>query len=328
MISKQNVIYNEIDKEDYYIYIDQKTSKGIFTPYYKGSCNSFLYDFKLDICRTFHKNARSYSIIDLSLDGTKIMTISVTSNDSQNNVFKIIEIGTNKILLEIDNLYVYEANFTANPRYIIMRARDINIMKVFIYDIEAKKVVHTLKENIFIRSGCFDEKRIVFTYPSITENKVINHINFNTLTETKEFIGYSDIKISKIFHANADELLLLDNETSISLYSNGTKIIWKIQFLSFLNHYSGGFFYLKEDNKIYLDTPAIIQEKLSNSQIDAMVLYRIDSYSGNIESIQLPAKIKYKKFTHMFDYRLIDTTGNIFDIKDRTAYSFPLKIHR
>ena len=92
-----------------------------------------MYDFKLDICRTFHKNARSYSIIDLSLDGTKIMTISVTSNDSQNNVFKIIEIGTNKILLEIDNLYVYEANFTANPRYIIMRARDVNIMKVFIY---------------------------------------------------------------------------------------------------------------------------------------------------------------------------------------------------
>ena len=31
MISKQNVIYNEIDKEDYYIYIDQKTSKGIFS---------------------------------------------------------------------------------------------------------------------------------------------------------------------------------------------------------------------------------------------------------------------------------------------------------
>ena len=40
MISKQNVIYNSIDKDDYFIYIDQKTNKGIFTPYYKGSGNS------------------------------------------------------------------------------------------------------------------------------------------------------------------------------------------------------------------------------------------------------------------------------------------------
>ena len=35
-----------VEKDDYYIYIDQKTNKGIFRPYYKGSCNSFLYDFK------------------------------------------------------------------------------------------------------------------------------------------------------------------------------------------------------------------------------------------------------------------------------------------
>ncbi len=327
MISKQNVIYNEIEKDDYYIYIDQNTNKGIFTPYYKGSCNSFLYDFKLDICRTFHKNARSYSIIDLSLDGTKIMTISVTSNDSQNNVFKIIEIGTNKVLLEINNLYVYEAHFTGNPRYIFMRARDVNIMKVFIYDIQTNKIMYTLKENIYIMSGCFDEKREIFTYPSIIENRVINRLNFNTLTETKELIGYSEIKVSKIFNVDGKDLLLLDNDESISLYSN-KKIIWKIQFLSFLNHYSGGFFYLKDDNKVYLDTPAIIQEKMSNNQIDSMILYRIDAYSGNIESIQLPAKIKYKKFTRMFDYKFIDTAGNIFDVRDRTAYSFPINAHK
>ncbi|KLI59253.1 hypothetical protein [Brachyspira hyodysenteriae] len=327
MISKQNVLYNEIEKDDYYIYINQKTNKGIFTPYYKGSCNSFLYDFKLDICRTFHKNARSYSIVDMSLDGTKIMTISVTSNDSQNNVFKIIEIGTNKVLLEINDLYVYEAFFTGNPRYIFIRAREVNIMKVFVYDVQTRKTMHTLKENIHIGSGSFNEQRIIFTYPSISENKVINYLNFNTLTETKESIGYSDIRVSKIFNASNKELLLVDNNESVSLYS-GKKIFWKIQFLSFLNHYIGGFFYLKEDNKVYLDTPAIIQEKMSNNQIDAMVLYRIDAYSGNIETIQLPSKIKYKRFTHMFDYKLIDAAGNIFDLKDRTAYSFPLNTHR
>ncbi|TVL59592.1 hypothetical protein A9X86_11080 [Brachyspira hyodysenteriae] len=327
MISKQNVLYNEIEKDDYYIYINQKTNKGIFTPYYKGSCNSFLYDFKLDICRTFHKNARSYSIVDMSLDGTKIMTISVTSNDSQNNVFKIIEIGTNKVLLEINDLYVYEAFFTGNPRYIFIRAREVNIMKVFVYDIQTRKTMHTLKENIHIGSGSFNEQRIIFTYPSISENKVINYLNFNTLTETKELIGYSDIRVSKIFNASNKELLLVDNDESVSLYS-GKKIFWKIQFLSFINHYIGGFFYLKEDNKVYLDTPAIIQEKMSNNQIDAMVLYRIDAYSGNIETIQLPSKIKYKRFTHMFDSKLIDAAGNIFDLKDRTAYSFPLNTHR
>ena len=327
MITKQNVVYNEIDKEDYYIYIDQKTNKGIFTPYYKGSWNSFLYDFKLDICRIFHKNARSYSIIDLSLDGTKIMTISVTSSGSKNNIFKIIEIGTNKVLLEITEWYVYEAYFTANERYIFMRIKDGNIMKVFVYDIQNKKIMHLLKEHIFIKNGCFDEKRIIFSYPSISENRVIYHLNFNSLTETKESIGYAEIKVSKIFNAEGKDLLLMDHDESISLYSN-KKIIWKIQFLSFLNHYSGGFFYLKEDNKVYLDTPAIIQEKLSNTQIESMVLYRIDSYSGNIETIQLPAKIKYKKFTHMFDYKIIDTAGNIFDIRDRTAYSFPIRAHR
>ncbi|WP_300367636.1 hypothetical protein [Brachyspira sp.] len=327
MISKQNVVYNEIEKDDYYIYINQNTNKGIFTPYYKGSCNSFLYDFKLDICRTFHKNARSYSIVDISLDGSKIMTISVTGNDSQNNVFKIIEIGTNKVLLELNNLYVYEAYFTANPRYIFLRAREVNIMKVFVYDVQAKKVMYTLKENIYLMNGCFNQKRDIFTYPSIMENRVISHLNFNTLTETKELIGYSEIKVSKIFSMEGKDLLLLDNDESISLYSN-KKILWKIQFLSFLNHYSGGFFYLKNDNKVYLDTPAIVEEKMSNNQVDSMILYRIDAYSGNIETIQLPAKIKYKKFTHMFDYKLIDTAGNIFDVKDRTAYSFPISTHR
>lgn len=327
MISKHNVIYNDIDKEDYYIYIDHKNNKGIFTPYYKGTWNSFLYDFKLDICRIFHKNARSYSILDISLDGTAIMTISVAGKDDQHNIFKIIEIGTNKVLLEITNLYVYEANFTVNPRYIFIRARDINIMKVFIYDIHTKKIVYTLKENILIINGAFDEKREIFSYPSASEIRIINHLNFNTLTETKELIQYSEIKASKIFNAGGKDLLLIDNNEYISLYSD-KKIIWKIQFLSFVNYYIGGFFYLKEDNKVYLDTPAIIQEKMSNTQIDSMVLYRIDAYSGNIEAIQLPSKIKYKKFTHMFDYKIIDASGNIFDLKDRTAYSFPIKTYR
>ncbi|MEI0602830.1 hypothetical protein R4K55_01295 [Brachyspira alvinipulli] len=327
MIAKQNVIYNEIEKDDYFIYIDQKTNKGIFTPYYKGSRNSFLYDFKLDICRTFHKNPRTYSIIDLSLDGTKIMTISVTSNDSKNNVFKIIEIGTNKVLLEISDMYVYEAYFTSNPRYIFIRASEFNKISVFVYDIETKKIVYLLKENIFIKNGCFNENRSIFTYAHTSENKTISHLNFGSLTDTKEEIGYSDIKISQIFKAADNDLLLLDNNESVSLYSS-KKIIWKIQFLSFLNHYKGGFFYMKDDNKIYLDTPAIIQEKLSDIKNDDMVLYSIDAYSGNINAIPLPAKIKYKKFTKMFDYRIIDASGNIFDIKTRNAYSFPIQSYK
>ena len=68
MIIKQNVIFNKTDKKDYYIYIDKKNNRGIFTPYFKGSYNSFFYDFSLDKCRIFHKNAKSYSILDLSLD--------------------------------------------------------------------------------------------------------------------------------------------------------------------------------------------------------------------------------------------------------------------
>ena len=327
MISKQNVIYNKIDKEDYWIYIDQKTNKGIFTPYFKGSCNSFMYDFKSDICRTFHKNPRTYSIIDLSLDGTKVITISVTANDSSNNVLKILEIGTNKVLLEISNMYVYEAYFTANPRYIFIRSSEFNKISVFIYDIEKGKIVYILKENIFIKNGCFNEGRSIFIYPSISNNKAIHYLNFNTLIEIVEEIGYSDIRITQIFKAADKDLLLLDNDESVSLYSN-KKLIWKIQFLSFLNHYKGGFFYLKENNKIYLDTPAIIQEKLSDIQNDDMVLYAIDAYSGNITTTQLPAKIKYKKFTKMSDYKLIDTAGNIFDIKTRSAYSFPLQSYK
>ena len=85
---------------------------------------------------------------------------------------------------------------------------------------------------------------------------------------------------------------------------------------------------MKDDNKIYLDTPAIIQEKLSDIKNDDMVLYSIDAYSGNINTITLPAKIKYKKFTKMFDYRIIDASGNIFDIKTRNAYSFPLQSYK
>ncbi|WP_241210518.1 hypothetical protein [Brachyspira hampsonii] len=71
--------------------------------------------------------------------------------------------------------------------------------------------MYTLKEIILLVSGCFNEQRLIFTYPSITENRIINYLNFNTLTQTKELIGYSEIKVSKIFDAANKDLLLLDN---------------------------------------------------------------------------------------------------------------------
>ena len=42
-------------------------------------------------------------------------------------------------------------------------------MKVFVYDVQTKKTMHTLKENIIIGNGCFNENRVVFTYPSIIQ---------------------------------------------------------------------------------------------------------------------------------------------------------------
>ena len=47
MISKNNVVFNKIDRKDYLIYIDKNTNRGTFTPYYRGVHNAFFYDFKL-----------------------------------------------------------------------------------------------------------------------------------------------------------------------------------------------------------------------------------------------------------------------------------------
>ena len=41
MISKNNVLFNKIDKKDYFIYIDKNTNRGIFSPYYRGMHNAF-----------------------------------------------------------------------------------------------------------------------------------------------------------------------------------------------------------------------------------------------------------------------------------------------
>ena len=325
MIIKQNATYHKLDVYDYIIYIDKKNAKGIFTPYYKGSLNSFLYDFKLEICRTFHKDAKTYSIIDLSLDGKFLMTISVTNNNSQNNVFRIVEIGTNKIMLEISNMYVYDAAFTSNPRYIFISAKEFNIIKIFVYDIELKKIVLSLKENFFIKSGCFNEDRSIYIYPSENENRgVINYLNFNTLYKTKEIIEH---KISKIFYIGRKGLLLY-NYLYIYLYKSN-KIIWEVNLESFIDNYKGDFFYMESDNKIYLDYPMVVQEKISKvNDNNIMFLYRIETELGNTEYIQLPNNIKYKKFTPMSDYKIIDTAGNISDLRNKTTSNFPLNIYR
>ncbi|WP_297286185.1 hypothetical protein [uncultured Brachyspira sp.] len=327
MIIKQNVIFNKTDKKDYYIYIDKKNNRGIFTPYFKGSYNSFFYDFSLDKCRIFHKNAKSYSILDLSLDGQKVITISVDNNNSSNNTLKIVEIGTNKVFLELSGLYVYEAYFTANPKLIICRAKEFNRTNVFLYNIEDKKIVYTLKENTFISDGAFDEKRTIFTYPSAVNNKILYQVNLLTLNDGKIQLENPNMKITNIYSVGKD-FILTESNKSIAFYSN-RKIVWKVELSSVFNcEYDGGIFYL--DKKIYFDNPAISKDNMENDKNpkESMILYRIDIDTGNIEYLLLPVNIKYKRFTTMFGSKIIDTTGNILDIRSGKTLTFPLKLYK
>lgn len=326
MVSKNNVLFNKIDKKDYFIYINKNTNRGIFTPYYKGTNNSFFYDFKISKCRIFHKNAKSYSILDLSLDGKRVMTISNDADELLNNKLRVIEIGTNKILLELSYMYIYEAYFTANPRYILCRGKDFNMINTFVYDIADKKIVYILKENVFIGNGCFDEKRTYFIYPSTREDNTVNQLNLLTLSDTKFVVDYSNIKISKICLINKKDLALIDGNKAIYLYAN-KKIYWKIDlFLLFTSEYEGGIFYL--DRKIYLDTPALIKESSVSEIISSTVLFRIDEDSGNLEYLVLPKDIKFKRFTTMFGSKIIDSSGNVFDVRNNKLQLFPLKLYR
>lgn len=326
MISKNNVSFSKVDKKDYFIYIDKNTNRGIFTPYYKGTHNSFFYDFKISKCRIFHKNAKSYSILDLSLDGKKVMIISNNADELLNNKLRILEIGTNKIFLELNYMYIYEAYFTGNPRYILCRGKDFNIINTFIYDIIDKKIVYVLKENIFINNGCFYENREYFIYPSTHEDNTINQLNLLTLSDAKFKVDYSNIKISKICLINKKDLALIDGNKAIYLYAN-KRIYWKIDlFLLFTSEYEGGIFYL--DRKIYLDTPAHVRESSDAEIIASTVLFRIDEDSGNLEYLVLPNDIKFKRFTTMFGSKIIDSSGNVFDVRTNKLQSFPLKLYR
>lgn len=326
MVSKNNVDFNKIDRKDYYIYIDKNTNRGIFTPYYKGTHNSFFYDFKISKCRIFHKNAKSYSILDLSLDGKRIITISNDANEFYNNRLRIVEIGTNKILLELDYMYIYEAYFTGNPRYILCRGKELNMTNTFIYDVEDKEIIYILKENTFISNGCFDEKRTHFIYPSSHEDNAINRLNLLSLSDTKFTVDYSNIKISKICLINKKDYALLDENKTIYFYTN-KRIYWKMELYSlFTSEYEGGIFYL--DRKIYLDTPAYIKESSDVDIIYSMVLFRIDEDSGNLEHLILPSDIKFKRFTTMFGSKIIDASGNVFDVRSNKLQLFPLKLYR
>ncbi len=326
MVSKNHVAFNKIDKKDYFIYINKNTNRGIFTPYYKGTNNSFFYDFKIAKCRIFHKNAKSYSILDLSLDGKRIMTISNDADELLNNKLRVVEIGTNKIFLELSYMYIYEAYFTANPRYILCRGKDFNMINTFVYDIVDKKIVHILRENIFISNGCFDEKRTYFIYPSTHEDNTVNQLNLLTLSDTKFVVDYSDIKISKICLINKKDLALVDGNKAIYLFAN-KRIYWKIDlFLLFTSEYEGGIFYL--DRKIYLDTPALVKESSISEIISSTVLFRIDEDSGNLEYLVLPNGIKFKRFTPMFGSKIIDSSGNVFDVRNNKLQLFPLKLYR
>ena len=326
MISKNNVSFSKVDKKDYFIYIDKNTNRGIFTPFYKGTHNSFFYDFKISKCRIFHKDAKSYSILDISLDGKRVMTISNDSGNSFGNRLRIVEVGTNKIFLELNSMYIYEAYFTGNPQYILCRGKDYNIVNTFVYDIIEQKIVYILRENIFISNGCFDEKRTYFLYPSSYEDNTINHLNLFNLSDAKFVVDYSNIKISKLSLINKKDLALMDGNNAIYLYAN-KRIYWKLDlFLLFTSEYEGGIFYL--DRKIYLDTPAHVRESSDAEIISSTVLFRIDEDSGNLEYLVLPSDIKFKRFTTMFGYKIIDASGNVFDVRNNKLQHFPLKLYR
>ncbi len=121
-------------------------------------------------------------------------------------------------------------------------------------------------------------------------------------------------------------MALIDGNKAIYLYAN-KKIYWKIDlFLLFTSEYEGGIFYL--DRKIYLDTPALIKESSVSEIISSTVLFRIDEDSGNLEYLVLPKDIKFKRFTTMFGSKIIDSSGNVFDVRNNKLQLFPLKLYR
>ena len=97
-------------------------------------------------------------------------------------------------------------------------------------------------------------------------------------------------------------------------------------FLLFTSEYEGGIFYL--DRKIYLDTPAYVRESSDSEIVSSTVLFRIDEGSGNLEYLVLPSDIKFKRFTTMFGYKIIDASGNVFDVRNNKLQHFPLKLYR
>ena len=254
------------------------------------------------------------------------MTISNNAEDILNNKLRIVEVGTNKIFLELNSMYIYEAYFTGNPQYILCRGKEYNIVNTFVYDIIERKIVYILRENIFLSNGCFDEKRTYFIYPSSYEDNTINQLNLSNLSDSKFVIDYSNIKISKVCLINKKDLALIDGNNAIYLYAN-KRIYWKMDlFLLFTSEYEGGIFYL--DRKIYLDTPAHVRESSDSEIVSSTVLFRIDEGSGNLEYLVLPSDIKFKRFTTMFGYKIIDASGNVFDVRNNKLQHFPLKLYR
>lgn len=317
MISKNSVIFTKMDKKDYFININPYRKKGIFNPHYKGDSNSFFYDFNLEKCRKFHKYANTYTILDLSPDGSKIITISNKNIDkTHNNILKILEIGTNKVLFENRDFYTYEAYFTANPKYIICRVKYFNDNYIYVYDIESNKIVHNINDKIFIQNGCFDGKRSNFLFPSREKDDYsINRLNFETLSTSKIDVSSIHIFVNSVKLINNKELLLIEPANkSLYLYYK-RKVIWKLELSElFISEYDGGFFHL--DKKIYFDTPAVNQNSKN------MVLFRIDEDNGSLEHINLPFGVEYRKFTPMFENKIIDMAGNIIDIRNEKTSLF------
>ena len=167
----------------------------------------------------------------------------------------------------------------------------------------------------------------MFTYPSAINNKILYQVNVLTLNDGKIQLENPNMKISSIYSVGKD-FVLMESNKSIAFYSN-KKIVWKVELSSvFSCEYDGGIFYL--DKKIYFDNPAISKDNMENDKNlkESMILYRIDIDTGNIEYLLLPVNIQYKRFTTMFGTKIIDTTGNILDIRSGKTLTFPLKLYK
>lgn len=324
IIDRKDKKYNIIKENDYNIHVNKSVNRAIFTPYWRGKWNSFLYDFTNSKCFTFDKNPRNYTILDISIDGKYVILSYIA--EGKNSKLKIVEVETGSSIFENEEFYAYEAYFTSNIRYIFCRSRQYGNIKTFIYDIINKQVAYELTSNIFIFDGDFSGDRTTFVYSPDRNSNSIKFLDFSSLSEYKVDVDYIDMNIWRIFYYKNNHFIFMDSLNTITNYCNN-KILWRTKTHEFLPKYSGSIFFMPKYGTLYFDTPLNINNKFESKESDT-ILYGLDIYNGSLLSISLPKDIQYKRFTPISDTKIIDSSGNIYDLKTKEETSFPLKQYR